>query len=331
MCNHSLSKTSSSFLYYVSECRAAKALARLPIYAGLPQPSRVTYAISTILHELAYFVIVSNTWTSTEEVVLPDWRSVSITTLHYSQTDSPHFYLREKKNYFKATFFQFIWELELKNLITHWKLVWNKIIWKKIKKLSTFQRCGFFQSPLCAQRVAKDPSFLHADSKNSDQTGWMPRLICLCWAHMPFCWFCHEAAHMYYQLDHYECAPSEDSDQTGRMPLCWFCHIAAHLLQYAQIWTLKLPPMTRPNCSTLLQVFQFIFDLCYSESAVEEEWKDVDIDNAKPPNPLTVTHVNQTQDLLVCSSSYRKCLTTVPPHCHTCKSDSGPSGMFFKI
>ena len=25
--------------------------------------------------------------------------------------------------------------------------------------------------------VAKDPSFLHADSKDSDQTGWMPRLI----------------------------------------------------------------------------------------------------------------------------------------------------------
>ena len=33
------------------------------------------------------------------------------------------------------------------------------------------------QSSLCAQWVAKDPSFLHADSKDSDQTGWMPRLI----------------------------------------------------------------------------------------------------------------------------------------------------------
>ena len=30
---------------------------------------------------------------------------------------------------------------------------------------------------LCAQRVAKDPSFLHADSEDSDQTEWMPRLI----------------------------------------------------------------------------------------------------------------------------------------------------------
>ena len=33
------------------------------------------------------------------------------------------------------------------------------------------------ESSLCAQCVAKDPSFLHADSEDSDQTGWMPRLI----------------------------------------------------------------------------------------------------------------------------------------------------------
>ena len=33
------------------------------------------------------------------------------------------------------------------------------------------------ESSLCAQWVAKDPSFLHADSEDSDQTGQMPRLI----------------------------------------------------------------------------------------------------------------------------------------------------------
>ena len=32
-------------------------------------------------------------------------------------------------------------------------------------------------SSLCTQWVAKDPSFLHADSEDSDQTGRMPRLI----------------------------------------------------------------------------------------------------------------------------------------------------------
>ena len=34
-----------------------------------------------------------------------------------------------------------------------------------------------WESSLCAQWVAKDPSFLHADSEDSDQTGRMPRLI----------------------------------------------------------------------------------------------------------------------------------------------------------
>ena len=33
------------------------------------------------------------------------------------------------------------------------------------------------ESSLCAQQVAKDPSFLRADSEDSDQTGQMPRLI----------------------------------------------------------------------------------------------------------------------------------------------------------
>ena len=33
------------------------------------------------------------------------------------------------------------------------------------------------ESSLCAQLVAKDPSFLHANSIDSDQTGRMPRLI----------------------------------------------------------------------------------------------------------------------------------------------------------
>ena len=32
------------------------------------------------------------------------------------------------------------------------------------------------ESSLCAQWIVKGPRFLHADSKDSDQTGWMPRL-----------------------------------------------------------------------------------------------------------------------------------------------------------
>ena len=45
------------------------------------------------------------------------------------------------------------------------------------------------ESSLCAQWIAKDPSFLHADSKDSD--------LRLCWAYMPFCWFCHEAFQLF--------------------------------------------------------------------------------------------------------------------------------------
>ena len=36
------------------------------------------------------------------------------------------------------------------------------------------------ESSLCVQFVAKDPSFLHADSEDSNQTGRMPRLIWVC-------------------------------------------------------------------------------------------------------------------------------------------------------
>ena len=40
------------------------------------------------------------------------------------------------------------------------------------------------ESLLCAQWVAKDPGFLHADSEDSDQTGRIPRPdLSLRWAH----------------------------------------------------------------------------------------------------------------------------------------------------
>ena len=44
------------------------------------------------------------------------------------------------------------------------------------------------ESSLCTQWVAKDPRFLHADWVDAQAD------LGLRWAHMPFCWFCHEAA-----------------------------------------------------------------------------------------------------------------------------------------
>ena len=44
---------------------------------------------------------------------------------------------------------------------------------------STWASVQSDQSSLCAQWVAKDPCFFHANSEDSDQTGRMPRLICV--------------------------------------------------------------------------------------------------------------------------------------------------------
>ena len=58
--------------------------------------------------------------------------------------------------------------------------------WRRRSALASAQSD---QSSLCTQWLAKDPSFLHVDSKDSDQTGRMPRLICLRWAHTHFVGF----------------------------------------------------------------------------------------------------------------------------------------------
>ena len=51
-------------------------------------------------------------------------------------------------------------------------------------------------SSLCTQWVAKDLSFLHADSEDWSDWAEAQADLSLRWAHMPFCWFCPEAAHM---------------------------------------------------------------------------------------------------------------------------------------
>ena len=65
-------------------------------------------------------------------------------------------------------------------------LLWNELQHDKNNKMSvrpakTQISLGIHpvwsESSLCAQWVAKDPSFLQVDSEDSDQTGQMPRLI----------------------------------------------------------------------------------------------------------------------------------------------------------
>ena len=77
-------------------------------------------------------------------------------------------------------------------------------------------RAVWSESSLCAQWVAKEPSFLHADSEDSDQTGRMPRLIWVFAGRTDhFVCFVKRRLNLTFLLD---IADSEDSDQTGRMP-----------------------------------------------------------------------------------------------------------------
>ena len=53
----------------------------------------------------------------------------------------------------------------------------NKWVCTQRRLRSTWASAQSDQSSLCTQWVAKDTSFLHADSEDSDQTGRMPSLI----------------------------------------------------------------------------------------------------------------------------------------------------------
>ena len=63
-------------------------------------------------------------------------------------------------------------------------------------QISLAIRSGWSESSLCAQWVTKDPSFLHADSEDWSDWADAQADLSLHWAHMPFCWIFHEAAHL---------------------------------------------------------------------------------------------------------------------------------------
>ena len=53
----------------------------------------------------------------------------------------------------------------------------SKMTCPAMTQISLGIRPVWSESSLCAQWVAEDPVFLHVDSQDSDQTGWMPKLI----------------------------------------------------------------------------------------------------------------------------------------------------------
>ena len=78
-----------------------------------------------------------------------------------------------------------VWSKGLFNTWIHYCVLYeprhdktNKVSVRPAKtQISLGIRPVWSESSLCAQWVAKDPRFLHADSEDSDQTGRMPRLI----------------------------------------------------------------------------------------------------------------------------------------------------------
>ena len=69
-------------------------------------------------------------------------------------------------------------EIAIDHNMSHDKTKNNKMSVRPAKtQISLGIRQVWPESSLCAQWVAKDSSFLHADSEDSDQTGRMPRLI----------------------------------------------------------------------------------------------------------------------------------------------------------
>ena len=87
------------------------------------------------------------------------------------------------------------------------------------------------ESMLCASWVAKDPSFLHADSE--DWSDWADAQVelSLRWAHMPFCLFWHEAAHMDFSASHV--GKFKVFQHNQRFSNLWYFHLVMTVAFYS--------------------------------------------------------------------------------------------------
>ena len=73
---------------------------------------------------------------------------------------------------------------------------------------------GWSEFSLCAQWIAKEPSFLHADSEDWSDWADAQAHLSLCWAHKPFCWFYREAAQFTWREMDYRSASHSNPGQT---------------------------------------------------------------------------------------------------------------------
>ena len=113
------------------------------------------------------------------------------------------------------------------------------------------------ESSLCAQWVAKGPRFLHADSKDSDQTGWMPRLI---WVFAGrTCYLdCFVMSRLNYERLHVTTDMEVHSSTYMFLHMC--CDGFGDCLKITAIWQLKKKKTRKQESLAFLYTVWFILD-----------------------------------------------------------------------
>ena len=112
------------------------------------------------------------------------------------------------------------------------------------------------ESSLCAQWVAKDPTFLHADSEDSDQTWRMPRLIwvlagCIChfvgFVMMQLIYCCNDPMISPMWFDHRVMCPKMQMEWQKMQPLF------SQLLRSSLVWVYTVcPELSVQNLSIIM-------------------------------------------------------------------------------
>ena len=149
--------------------------------------SNVDLMISLWTNEIAFIYILYNKiFKDCRIELLPIWFDdfFSYRQGQYQclERDQTHWWQRWRRNNMTQTRYSYSlcakWSVKLcyRNEPRHDKT--NKVTVRPVKtQISLGIRPVWSDTSLCTQWIAKDPSFLHADNEDSDQTGRMPRLI----------------------------------------------------------------------------------------------------------------------------------------------------------
>ena len=152
--------------WYLSHRRPAKTLARLCICAVSPEASLVTH--------IKYGSRRRNQ-PKIRHLAPTGWQHMHVWRMSVGRMKSVII------SWAGSNFFQILHYHHNCLLCTKLSCFMTKLTKRHVRPAKTQISLGIHpvwsESSLCTQWVAKDPSFLHADSKNSDETGRMPRLI----------------------------------------------------------------------------------------------------------------------------------------------------------